>query len=186
MESNFIVVSICDFSNDYWRWASFHLLIDHLHIFFEETHIQIFYLFLKLLTLLILALKIPGNAFSEKKKWHWIIIKSWHKSNSQGRNVYKVKMILQSRTKQDVIAVNRQKVTSRIHSLGSLELCTYFYTYLKKIGTYPSSTVIQSLFLPYGMQSSILSENDFHSSQNKKSHPSKGYYINYWPISSIS
>ena len=27
---------------------------------------------------------------------------------------------------------------------------------------------------------------DFHSSQNKKSHPPKGYYINYWPISSIS
>ena len=60
-------------------------------------------------------------------------------------------MILQSRTKQDVIAVNRQKVTSRIHSLGSLELCTYFYTYLKKIGTYPSSTVIQSLFLPVAL-----------------------------------
>ena len=88
------------FSPAYWPFAYF---------LWRNTYSNILP-FLKLLTLLILALKIPGNASSEKK-WHWIIIKSWHESNSQGRNVYKVKMILQSTTKQDVVAVNRQKVS---------------------------------------------------------------------------
>ena len=77
-------------------------------------------------------------------------------------------MILQSRTKQDVIAVNRQKVTSRIHSLGSLEL---------NISTEAGSSQGQAAAffrLLNRHKKPPLSWQDFHATESPTESPSSG------------
>ena len=36
-----IIVLICHFSDNQWCWASFHVLVGHLHVFFGEMSLQV-------------------------------------------------------------------------------------------------------------------------------------------------
>ena len=50
-DRNEILLSHCGFNlhfpNDYWCWASFHMPVDHLYVFFRKKVIQVFYSFFK-------------------------------------------------------------------------------------------------------------------------------------------